>query len=1103
MRRKFFLAFLVGVIFPASVVAQTLDLFRGNALVSCPTSAYPGAPGYSDTATCSQVGFVVTCNLPAGHGSRFSQLQIIIIGGTATALATTFNNVTKLGGEDIIPVGGISGDTITLTSPVSATVGSTSVTFTDGHYYVPRDASGNVIPVSLPGWGNRLSICTPQAHQFELFAIGNPCASYAPGGGCAAPGNNPANASGNVTRLSNIATLHLAGANFRWNFGAPVTVLSCADPTYNISPTNITFLSSDGLTIQYNDPGLDDPTGTAGCQIKGFGWNPAKYTSFAGTQPDARCNTQLGQFMRYLAMGFDALGETGDDFLDPTRSSPCNIGPSNSNTFQVPIFTGESTPAASNNAAANLFGCATQGPKAPMYTIKPAVTDLLKNSAIIYDWADPHWISWMNCNWDPVTGRNPFTIAEIPWQVGLVFDDTDGMMQTHAAGVWQTFGNTGPSPEPALLTLYGAPYISTSDHSNITSGVLPRLYPDTCNYSKDLAVDCGLPAPSVCTDAAPCSLADTLRVEYTAINPSNPLLAFNTAWGTSYTTFGSTRSIFTGETITTPASYTFAHTNITPRSVQLFLTPSGGSPVMVTGGCSLNDFDCPAGTAGQATFLAPPNCALSTPYMTVGIVCKDTNGDVEEVTTAGTTGTSATYPATTNCSGTQTTVTSTVTFTCIGPSITGNLVYATGVASLTVGGGGVIPTGEALTTNYSTGGWNLGGTGLEDEDGTGTSGVGVSIINGVNLVCPQTYAVGISVTARRTEVAFVNGGLTYWAIALTSGTTADPNAATEFTTTEAQIITTSDGLQWEMLGKPVSDATNAATNGYPTPCAVFSAINATRAADLQAYEQQFFDFYFKGLNSVSSKYHVLNFGANFGFGSYNTPTWLGGLIAANKYTDAIFVGSAAALGPASSFAPLDKLTFDYVFSVFHHPAISEYFLASCAGDWQGNAKACSPSGQSIGQFNGLVARANAFYQIIQGELNYIAPDGTRPWDGFDWWTDHANDNGSNTGETSFALLDYSDNRINGIENVAASVPCSAPLSSLTCGGELSTVPWLGIDEEHCTGTAFVNQCIADGLALPFNSVVTKPTARPRGIIWGQAFRGKNTEKANTEEVKPK
>ena len=1079
MTRSFLLA-LIFFLIPSALCAQTLDKYLGDTTISCPASLDPNSPGYSVTATCSQLTTNVTCTLPTGQGANFSTtIEPIRISGSSTALDTVDNDTSNLGGQDVIT--SIVGDTITLTSPVSATVSSTSVSFADGHFYVPRDASGNVVTVAVPGWGNRFALCTPQRHFFYMFTVSNPCVQYTAGTiGC---GPSLTSSTANTTRLSNVASIVIGAANFRWNVGAPIQVTNCVDTTYNTAtspPPHITSVSSNGLTLGYENTGPDDATGTTGCKIKGLGWD-TKYASFGGTQPTSSCNTQLGQFTRYEAIGFNTVGEDGDDFLNPTRTSPCNVGPSNSNTHWFPIFMGQTTPAASNDAAQNDFGCATQGEKAPLYTIIPAVTNMLKNSAVVYDWADPHWTQWLNCNWNPSTGRNPFTIAEVPWEIGFTFDDTDGMMQTHASGVWQNWGAAGPSPEPSLLVLYGAPYISTSDHSNI-GGKLPRLYPDTCNYSKDLATDCGLSAPSSCTSAAPCSLADYLRVKYGTI------AALNTAWGTTYTSFGSSRSVFTGEAITTPASYTFAHTNVTPRSVQIFETPSGGSPIMVTGSCSFGDFDCPAGTAGQADFLSAPTCTISnTPYMTAGIVCLDTNGDIEEVTTGGTTGTSATWPLTTNCSGTQTTTAGTVIFTCIGPGISGTMTYSTGVSAFTIGGAGSLPTGETLTTNYSTGGWSLGGTGLEDEDGTGTSGHGITLINGVNLVCPETYATGITTTAYKTEVAFTNTAKTWWAIALTAGTTSDPAPA--FTTNMGDIVTGSDGIQWEMLGQPVSDATNAFFNGFSTPCAPFNATNATIAGDLQDYEQQFFDFYFKGLHSVSAPYHVLNFGANFGGGSYNGPTWLGGLQAANTYTDALFMGSVVAFTPFSSSYPLDHLTLNYIFRTFRHPAAFEFFMASCAGDWQGNAKTCSPapaSSPTQGQFNGLTTRANGFYTTIQSELNYTDLNGERPWFGHAWWTDHQNDNGSNTGETSFSLLDYSDNRIDGHENVAASTNCSSPLSSLTgCGGELSTVPWLGVDQEHCTGTAFLNKCISDGLALPFNGAPITPTTAPvHNIIWG-------------------
>ena len=1070
------------LVFPSIVAAQSLDMFLGDSAISCPVSLSPGSPGYSITATCSQNGTAVTCTLPTGQGANFSPFEPIKISGSGTSLDTTFNDTTAMWGEDSINQGGISGDVVTLTSPVTATVSNTSVTFADGHYYVPLDSSGNVVTVAVPGWGNRRAICTPQKHFYYLIGMSNVCAGIA-SGGCAA---TLTVSSANTTRLNNVATLtvNIGSSNVRfWNIGMPIAVTNCANTSYNVTPTDIISLTGT-MVITYSNPGLDDSTGTTGCKIQGYGWNPTKYASFAGTQPDSRCNTELGETARYATMGFTApTAEDSDLYVDPTRSSPCNVGPSNGNTRFYPIFTGQSTPAASRYPGVNLWGCSSQPVKIPYYTVQPAIVGKA-TTLVLYDWAEPEWTQWTGCNWnpDPSISRNAIILAETPGQVGMVFDDSDNMSQTRSSGVIPAVGLGVPVPDPGIITLYSAPQITISNKALYTNGIwtTPLIFSDSCNYSKDLAVDCGLSAPSVCTDAAPCSLADYLRVEYTAINPSNPLLAFNTAWGTSYTTFGSSKTTISGESHAL-ADTALINSGITKRSVQLVITPSGGSPVVISGDCTQGMTDCPAGSSTVGQFLAPPACfngGSANYYLTVGVICTDPNGDIEQVSGVtgtgigkGETGTAApSYPAAASCVGTTTTTLS-VTFTCRGPQITGTITYSSGAVSFTAGGTGSLPTGETFTVNYSTGGWDAGGTctnciGLEDDDGLGGRG-GVTLINGVNLVCPQPYATGITVTAYKTEVSYVIASANYWAMATSSGTTSDPNPA--FTTNPADLVTGSDGIHWEVIGPPTSDASNGVN--FHNACGTYNATNVAIASDLASYDRQFFDFYFKNLHTVTAQYHVLNFGVNFGLGSYNSPTWIGGLQAASQYTDAAFVGTTAYF-TTPTIAPLDKLSLDYEYTYFKKPVAIEPFMGSCAGDWQGAPKSCTNS-QNF--FNGLVARANMWYTLISGELTYQAPDGTRPWAGATWWPDHANDQGGG----SFAKIDFSDNRIDGVEDVAASVPCDAPLSSLTCGGELASVPWLGINEETCS------HCIIPANNLPYNGTPVTPTTAPiRNVIWG-------------------
>ena len=1084
LRLRLILLAAIALALSPTLAAQALDDYGGLISAACP------APRHQVTATCSWNSGVTTqtCTVPTGDGANYATKEPIALSGSSTALDTVYDGTTVPHGAS--ETTSVVGDTLTMTAPAAnpgATLTNITVTLRPDKFYVPADLSGNLIPVAT-SWGSRRAFCTPEGHWFFEITLSNTCASLT-----SANCNFGPITSTSVSRTAGVVTLTIASPNHVSSIGMPIQVTNCADTTFNVGSPGTpvqTLNNSTGLTFTYNAAGADGTT--TGCKIQGFGWNPLKFATYGVAQTDARCRTAAGELARYIAMGFNNTGEDSDPYIISTGG--CNASPK-----FYPFFAGGSTPSASRSPGMNLDGCAAQAMKIPMATIPPSVSILGVNfpshgtgGNVMFDWMAPQFSGWLTCRWNVTNGTQPFASGQSPDLIGLPFDDTDNMQQTAASGVMHTVpvGSGHSRPDPGLLTLYSAPQITLSDGAVQTSGVwtTPLLFPTTCDFSKSLATSCGLTAPTSCTDDTPCSLVDFLRIRYGTI------AALNTAWGSSYTQFASTAVAHAAECISGPAcsgnnptSYTFAHTNITPRSIEICVTLSGavpvptcGSGVMVTGDCSLGSHDCPTGTVGTATFLAPPGCfngGSAIQYSTTGILCTDPNGNIEQVSSAGQTGTAVlTWPA--SCSGSQTTTSNVVVWTCLTGKVTGTLSsYSTGASSFAVGGAG-LPLGATLSTTYSTGGWDAGGTGLEDEDGTGR--MGVTVTNGINLVCPQTYATGIVAAAYQTEVSFVNGGKNWWAMALTSGTTADPAPA--FTTTQAALVTGSDGIHWEMLGNPVTDAPGGSNGdsgwGTPTPhCPAYTTQSANFAKDLSDWDEQYMSAYFGTVHKVLSANYpdTILFGANFGLGSYNAPTWIGGLKAADKYTDAAFVGAQLALGSLAANGPLSPLSLAYETNYFHHPIVSEPFMGSCGNDWQGGNKTCSASSSVV--YGNLTLRAQGWYAMILGSLTFTAPDGTRPFNGVAWWTDHINDNGSAVNPGSFALLDYSDNRLDGHEDVTATVSCSPPLAALTCGGESPNVPWLGVNEESIT------QGILAGNALWLTGTVPpQPPAPPRLVI---------------------
>jgi hypothetical protein len=214
---------------------------------------------------------------------------------------------------------------------------------------------------------------------------------------------------------------------------------------------------------------------------------------------------------------------------------------------------------------------------------------------------------------------------------------------------------------------------------------------------------------------------------------------------------------------------------------------------------------------------------------------------------------------------------------------------------------------------------------------------------------------------------------------------------------------------------------------------------------------------------------VLDFGVNFGSNNWGNPTWSQVLKVESNFTDAGFWGEIANGSQAATVDPELTWKENYSFTYFQKPVIVEEFESAKSG-WEtiGGTDPCV-QGTMMNCWDNLLARAQGFYSQVGDFLNYTAVDGTKYYEGITWWTDHT----GNAGKTgSFGLLDNLDNRINGVEDVNASpLTCSTPLSALNgCGGELTTAPWYGANEESCP------DCIIPALALWTSG--TAPTATP-------------------------
>lgn len=1014
---------------PSICLGATFDDFGGDMAVSCP------APAHRVSATCSQSGTTVTCNVP--NGAIFGYQEPIMIQGTGTALDYVFNGTTDMGGADYIT--SVSSNTLTLTAPASHTVSSSSGTLQPARFYVATVTTS---------FGTGPQICTPEGHWFWMQGVSDACTSIAADSGCSFAYSGSSISS--ATQSGGVVTITLTGALTHITQGMMIDMTGCADSTYNgiVQLQSVTY-GTDSFT--YNATGSGGGSSTTGCSFTGYGWQ-AKYGDTT-----TNCKTAASMTEKYRADGFNAITEDSDHQF--VAFGGCASTFASEGIDFLPSFTPVTTAAFNLYSSDNLYGCATQPVKAPTYFLDRSITGFSQNEL---DWFDPNWGAFVFCYWNPSTGIAGLNYLQSPFDIGITWDDSDNQGLTRTSGFWHTVGNLTNVQNPALMLFYSDPHISLSNKAIYGSNTA-YLYPCNSNWSKTLVSSLqsscqSTTVPTSCSDASPCSFPDFLRIEYGTIS------ALNSAWGSSYTTFGSSESAYSQETVTAPSSYTFAHTNVTPGSVQAYLKPSGGSAIMVSGDCPAFVTGC-SGSAGTAEFLTPHSCATwssceNTYFKNTGIVIVDSNGDIEEVTTAGETNTVApSWPATSSCSGTQTSASGTATFTCVGPDVTGSLTYSTATSAFTFGGAGSLPSGESLAVSYTTGGWDAGGTGVMDEDGSHSW----TTANGVCLVTPAAWSASTATTAF-TDSGIIEvsiGGKNYWERAIQTGITGSGSQPL-FSATLGSTLT--DGtVKWETT-KPVCDSGNGDwTTNPPTRSSATIAFANDVLAWLGELSAQYIH---TGDKEVKAMWpDALDFGVNFGNHDWGSVTFSQTLSVENSYTDVGFWGEIA--NGSQTIDPEISYKQSYEQTYFTKPIVDEQFEGTSTG-WEGTSFNCSNT--RINCWDGLVARSQGFYSQVNAFLNFTSPSGASQYAGITWWTNKTN-NAATSG--SFALEDDLDNALDGVEDVTSTVSCTTPLTILSCGGEQSSVSWLGVNAMTCT------DCIVPALALWYSG--TAPSSRPTAI----------------------
>lgn len=823
-----------------------------------------------------------------------------------------------------------------------------------------------------------------------------------------------------------------------------------------------------GNQITYNDASATG-TGTGGTMLA-LGWTN-KYGTATTWGNDTRCasNHGIGQELQFF--GFDGAGVISDQFFDPYGTC-----------FGQPVHLSAPTavtPSFSSYMAVNYQACMTQ----PIHTLSTQghrglpPTNYTGHFMTVMDYFDPRWQGGIVCFWGPnPPGGIANTYMRGPQDVYWLYDDSD--IPTTGIEGWEmptsdrktTSAGTARNPvAPESVVAIAAPcitYLQATLYSNSNTAA-SVTYPDCTVWSKQLSAT----APSGCfaltagtTPAgnavgptfAACSWADWLRNQY------GTTTAMNTALGTSYNSFGTDTTLETDNITLVSGSATLAHTNVTPHSVAFFLTPSGGSRVQIAGDCPQWETGC-AGTTGQGS-IGQMGTFKATSFVAVGLVFLDANGDYEEFTTAGKTGSSFTPPANTNCSGTQTTTTGTAVATCIGPDITGTITYASGgLSGVVIGGAGSLPTGETLSATYTINGWettHAAGMAVMDEDGT-------SSWIGTNLICPvtlPTWSAGMTMTAWETEIQDSTSGS--WQIATQSGTAGGTRPALS----NVSATTTDDGTGvWTSLGPPV-----CGTGGdWAAP-----SMTPAYGAALNAWTLNLGDQYLGTAHTAVETMwpDTIDSGPNF-LGGYDTPAALGVIQAAQVNTDAMYYGgnpeTPTTVGTAT-FDPLSVVKYKWMTHYYHKPIQTEAFFTQ-VGQSQLIASHCVAN-----CFNTFSAEGAAYYALIQAELGVRSADGSAQWAGHSWWT---NMDGQNSG---FGFQDELGNPYDAVSNVTGTVTCA--WAAVNCGGEGGATSWLGgsppwVGQNMMLGSTNSVKA-ANQLWLATSAPVTQPfKAKRKGFIF--------------------
>ncbi len=370
------------------------------------------------------------------------------------------------------------------------------------------------------------------------------------------------------------------------------------------------------------------------------------YPTYAAKYGDTTYNWGWQTLKRMTGWGFNTVGQDSGAYVSASQICSNCLWPGHKQPIPVPYIT-EMKPA--ENASINVNGYISEPIKDELGTTNSNYTGW--RGAALYDMFDPKLNTYMQQS----IQKDTDITSNYPYLLAILTDDSDYFW---GAGAGPDFASGHTNANIAWVTLITSPVQTYTQSTPL--GAQSFVYQQTMTYSKAQATNPTTP----CSIANPCSLRDYLWQKY-----NGSISALNGTWGSNYTTFDSTGTPVSGETIgagdgtKTTFSHTLAHNPVSPFSI---LISVGGTAE--AGDCPWFRIGCVSTTANTGSLGSPTASYIVAASSTID--------------------------------------------------------YSTGSVSVSF----VKPPakGTAITVSYIYDGWMAGGTGLMDEDGSHTSWVGTN-----------------------------------------------------------------------------------------------------------------------------------------------------------------------------------------------------------------------------------------------------------------------------------------------------------------------------------------------------------------------------------------